>query len=91
MGRREDRAELESTWTVYEPRVAGQPITRKDMDDAGQTLPSVEQVLEWLAVSDHGCIQMSPEEWEALRPRLEAQSAVQLVYDAANRRLREAP
>lgn len=32
MGRREQRAELEATWTVYEPVTSGKPMTRADRD-----------------------------------------------------------
>lgn len=34
MGRREDRAALRSTWTVYEPKQAGIPFRKKDIEDA---------------------------------------------------------
>lgn len=34
MGRRELREELQSTWTVYEPREPGTPIRKKDVADA---------------------------------------------------------
>ncbi len=34
MGRRELRDELQSTWTVIEPRTKGVPMTKKDIDDA---------------------------------------------------------
>lgn len=36
MGRREDRAERESTWSVYEPQVPGTPMTQKDVEDANE-------------------------------------------------------
>jgi hypothetical protein len=36
MGRREQRAELESTWCVYEGREPGTPFTRKDIEDADE-------------------------------------------------------
>lgn len=36
MGRREDRAALESTWTTYEPRVPGTPFRKKDIADADE-------------------------------------------------------
>lgn len=32
MGRREERAELEATWTVYEPVTPGKPMTIADRD-----------------------------------------------------------
>jgi hypothetical protein len=34
MGRREQRDELQSTWTVLEPVVSGTPFWRKDIEDA---------------------------------------------------------
>lgn len=34
MGRREQRAELESTWVTYEPREPGTPFRKKDLVDA---------------------------------------------------------
>jgi len=40
MGRRELRAELESTWEVFEPRGRRRPITKKDMTDANAFKPS---------------------------------------------------
>jgi hypothetical protein len=36
MGRREQRAELESTWSTYEPREAGVPFRTKDIVDADE-------------------------------------------------------
>lgn len=36
MGRREQREELQSTWSVYVPRVAGTPMTAKDVEDAAE-------------------------------------------------------
>ena len=32
MGRREQRAELEATWVVYEPLTSGKPMTRADRE-----------------------------------------------------------
>lgn len=34
MGRREQAAEMRSTWMVYEPKVTRTPMTRKDLYDA---------------------------------------------------------
>lgn len=36
MGRRELRAELQATWSVYQPRVPGTPFTKKDLEDADE-------------------------------------------------------
>lgn len=36
MGRREQRAELESTWSTYEPRVPSTPFRKKDLEDADE-------------------------------------------------------
>lgn len=36
MGRREERAELESTWSTYTPRVPGTPFRSKDIADADE-------------------------------------------------------
>lgn len=33
-GRREQRAEMQRTWMVLEPREAGRPMRRKDLEDA---------------------------------------------------------
>lgn len=38
MGRREQAAEMRSTWMVLEPREAGRPFRRKDLDDADARL-----------------------------------------------------
>ena len=42
MGRREQRAELERTWTVLEPRVPGTPFRRTDIEDAALSAPAGE-------------------------------------------------
>lgn len=34
MGRREQRAEMQRTWSVYEPQKPGTPFTAKDLADA---------------------------------------------------------
>lgn len=34
MGRREQRAEMQSTWSILEPRVRGVPMRKKDLEDA---------------------------------------------------------
>lgn len=36
MGRRELRAELQATWSVYTPRRPGTPFTKKDLEDADE-------------------------------------------------------
>lgn len=36
MGRREDRAALQSTWTVLEPRVPRTPFRKKDIEDSAE-------------------------------------------------------
>lgn len=36
MDRRKLREEIQSTWTVLEPRVPGTPFTRKDLADADE-------------------------------------------------------
>jgi hypothetical protein len=36
MGRREMRAELEASWSVYEAREPGTPFRRKDIEDADE-------------------------------------------------------
>lgn len=36
MGRRELRAEVQRTWSVYEPRVPGTPFSQKDIHDADE-------------------------------------------------------
>lgn len=90
MGRRELRAELESTWSVYEPRTAGRPITKADISRASEGMPTAAQVLNALAIADHNAIQLSAEEWQALRTELEMSSPRRLVYDARLHMLYEA-
>lgn len=34
MGRREQRREMQSTWSVYEPQKPGTPFTARDLADA---------------------------------------------------------
>lgn len=82
MGRREDHAALESTWSTYEPRTPGKPITKADMARANEGMPTAAHVLEALEKSDHGALQVSAEEWAALRGELEMLSLRPLVYDA---------
>lgn len=36
MGRREQRTELQSTWSSYTPRVPGTPFRKKDLEDADE-------------------------------------------------------
>jgi hypothetical protein len=36
MGRREQRAEMQRTWHVYVPVVAGKPFAAKDLHDANE-------------------------------------------------------
>lgn len=80
MGRREDRAALQSTWSVIEPRTAGVPIRKADHEGAR---PTATQVLEMLERADHHAIRLAPDEWHELGPELHLRSARPLRYDAA--------
>lgn len=43
MGRREMRAELQSTWATYTPRTPGKPFRKKDIEDAADVFEGSRQ------------------------------------------------
>lgn len=53
MGRREQRAEMQRTWSVYEPRKTGTPFSRKDVEDA-ETRASAEAAATAVGASPPG-------------------------------------
>jgi hypothetical protein len=61
MGRREDRAALESTWAVLEPAVPGTPFRKADMYAA-----TVRELVERLALSDHGAMLIDAATWHEM-------------------------
>lgn len=85
MGRREDRAEREATWRVYEPAQPGTPFTKRDLAEAG-----VRALLRDLEVSDHGALRLTPEQWrdhgdelQRINPRVRYDATRGLLYEAA--------
>ncbi len=56
--RRQQRAEIQSTWSTYTPRVPGTPFTRRDLEDAGARLEAEEAEVQALPESpakSHWC------------------------------------
>jgi hypothetical protein len=47
MGRRELRAEMQSTWSTYTPRVPGTPFREKDIEDAAERERAHETFIRW--------------------------------------------
>lgn len=46
MGRREQRAELQSTWHTYTPREPGTPFTKRDLEAAAERAEAEEREQE---------------------------------------------
>ncbi len=83
MGRREDRDAIQATWNTYTPRVAGTPITKRDMRDA-----DVKDLLARLAQADHG-MRIPPHVWRDLgddlqrvNPRVRYSRELGVLYEA---------
>lgn len=53
MGRREQRAEMQRTWNVYEPRVGSRPFTAKDLEDAEARAQAEVAEVKRLEALDH--------------------------------------
>ncbi len=84
MGRREDRAALESTWTVLEPAVPGTPFRKADMYAA-----TVRELVERLALSDHEAMLIDAATWadmgddiQRLNPRVRYDAARGVMFEA---------